>query len=195
MSARPARVRPVDLDSLAPDQQAVADRIAATRGGVAGPFAVLLHAPALTDRLQEVGAYLRFETSIDQDLAEVAVLVTARTAGSPFEWRAHEPHARAAGVPGNVIDTIRTGGPAEQLPPRYRAVVDYARCIATDGHATDTAYASALALLGVQGIVEMTVLVGYYALLAMTMAAHEVDAPAARAEFASAAREGNAPSA
>ena len=56
MIGRPSRIAPVDLDHLTPAQQVVADRISGTRGRVAGPFTVLLHAPELTERLQQVGA-------------------------------------------------------------------------------------------------------------------------------------------
>ena len=94
-----SRVQQVDPERLTPEQREVFDRIAGTRGRVAGPFTVLLHAPDLADRVQNVGAYLRYETELERDLAETAVLVTSRAWDSAFEWEAHEPHARRAGVP------------------------------------------------------------------------------------------------
>ena len=179
-----ARVPPIDPEGLTTEQQRVFDRIAGTRGRVAGPFTVLLHVPVLADRIQNLGAYLRYEASLDRDVAETAVLVTARLRGSPFEWEAHEPHARRAGVPDEVISTLRDDGPSERMPDRYRTVVDYARQLGTDGGASDTTYASALDLLGAVGIVELTVLVGYYAMLAMTLRAHGVETEEARRRFA-----------
>jgi 4-carboxymuconolactone decarboxylase len=177
------RIPAVDLGSLTPAQQEVADRIAGTRGRVAGPFTVLLHAPELTERLQQVGAYLRYEATLDRDVAETAVLVTAHACGSPFEWEAHEPHARQAGVPDVVIVAVRSGGPTDSLPPRLAAVVDYARELASTRRVSDDAYRALLGVLGTKGTVELTVLVGYYALLAMTLAAHHVEAPDAGPRF------------
>lgn len=177
------RVAPVDLDRLTPAQQEVADRIAGTRGRVAGPFTVLLQVPALTERIQQLGAYLRYEATLDRDVAETAVLVTARVCGSPFEWEAHEPHARAAGVPDEVIAAVRAGGPTDELPGRLGAVVDFARELGATRRVSDGAYGAVLDELGTEATVELTVLVGYYALLAMTLAAHHVEPPDAAARF------------
>jgi 4-carboxymuconolactone decarboxylase len=177
MSAgRRARIGPVDPARLSPAQQPVFDRIAGTRGRVAGPFTVLLHVPELADRIQHLGAYLRYEASLDRDVAETAVLVTAQTWKSPFEWEAHEPHARRAGVPEAVIDTLREGLDTTSLPTRYRVVCDYVRDLAATGRVSDAVYAATSELLGVDGTVELTVLVGYYTLLAMTLSAHELEA-------------------
>ena len=178
-----ARIPPVRLDRLAPAQQEVADRIAGTRGRIAGPFTVLLHVPVLTDRVQHLGAYLRYEATLDRAVAETAVLVTARVCDSPFEWEAHEPHARAAGVPDDVIAAVRTDGPSDGLPPPFSAIVDYARELAASRRVSDEAYRAVVEILDVEGTVELTVLVGYYALLAMTLAAHHVEPPDVGARF------------
>jgi len=178
-----SRVPPIDPEHLRPDQKAVFDQIAGTRGRVAGPFTVLLHVPDLADRIQNVGAYLRYEASLDRDVAETAVLVTGRVRESEFEWEAHEPLARKAGVPDEVIRTIRSDGPTDAMPARFRTVVDYVRAIASTGNAPDATYATAFDLLGAEGMVELTVLVGYYALLAMTLAAHHVEEPGAGLRF------------
>ena len=118
------RVQQVDPERLTPEQREVFDRIAGTRGRVAGPFTVLLHAPDLADRVQNVGAYLRYETELERDLAETAVLVTARAWDSAFEWEAHEPHARRAGVPAEVIEALRDrcrhDGAARPIPHHRR---------------------------------------------------------------------------
>ena len=177
------RIPPVHLDRLTPEQQVVADRISGTRGRVAGPFTVLLHVPELTERLQRVGAYLRYDATLDRDVAETAVLVTARARSSPFEWEAHEPHARRAGVPDEVIAAIREDRSTDALPSRLAAVIEYARELAATGRVSDHRYRAVLHALGVEGTVELTVLVGYYALLAMTLAAHHVEDPDAGGRF------------
>jgi 4-carboxymuconolactone decarboxylase len=173
----PTRIPPVDPAALTPEQQDVFDRIAGTRGRVAGPFTVLLHVPALANRVQHLGAYLRYEATLDRDVAETAVLVTAQRRSSPFEWEAHEPLARRAGVPDDVLDALKVGAATTSMPSRFRAIVDYARELADSGSASDASYAAALAIVGRESMVELTVLVGYYSLLAMTLAAHDLDSP------------------
>ena len=177
------RIPPVDLERLTGEQREVADRITGTRGRVAGPFTVLLHVPTLTERIERLGAYLRYEATLDRDVAETAVLTTARVCGSPFEWQAHEPLARGAGVPDEVIGAIRADAGSASMPPRYRTAYDYASELASYRRVSDEAYAAAVDLLGVAGTVELTVLIGYYTLLAMTLSAHHLEDPNAGARF------------
>ena len=177
------RIGPIDPEQLRPEQQDVFDRVAGTRGRVAGPFTVLLHAPTLADRVQHLGAYLRYEATLDRDIAETAVLATARVAGSPFEWDAHEPSAAKAGVPAEVISLLRSGADASAMPERYRVVSEYCRQLASSGQVSDDTYHAAVALLGREGGVELTVLVGYYLMLALTLSAHQVESPEARTAF------------
>jgi 4-carboxymuconolactone decarboxylase len=132
----------------------------------------------LADRIQHLGAYLRYDAGLDRDLAETAVLVTARVCGSRFEWDAHEPLARRAGVPDEVIEGVRDGTASDVMPDRLRAVCDYTRELASSGRVSDEVYEAAFGLLGTSGTVELTVLVGYYSLLAMTLSAHRIEEPA-----------------
>jgi hypothetical protein len=59
-------MQPVDPAALSPEGRAVYDKIAnSPRGGVRGPFLALLHVPEMCDRLQHLGAYLRYDTTFD----------------------------------------------------------------------------------------------------------------------------------
>lgn len=144
---------------------------------------MLLHVPLLAERIERLGAYLRYETHLDRDIAELAVLVTAHACRSRFEWEAHEPLAVAAGVPEDVIRLVRLGADSGHVDPRHRAAVDYARELASTGAVSDQTYGAAIDLVGTVGIVELTVLVGYYAMLATTMSAHGVEGPDAGSLF------------
>ncbi|MCC6618955.1 MAG: carboxymuconolactone decarboxylase family protein [Chloroflexi bacterium] len=174
------RVGPIDPSRLSVEQREVFDRIRDSRGDVVGPFTVLLHAPVLADHVQRLGAYLRYETHLERDLAEAAVLVVARAWSSEFEWAAHEPIAREAGTPDEVVETIRAGTAFERLPDRYRIVCTIARSLACRERIGSEEYEAAVELLGVPALVELTVLVGYYVMLAMTLATHRVDGAAER---------------
>ena len=163
------RMQRVDPSRLSPEQQVVFDRIAGTRGRVPGPYTVLLHVPALADRVQNLGAYLRYEGDLDRDLAEFAILVTAHRWASDYVWNAHEPIARLAGTPDTVIDAARSEGDSGSMPVRFRVVCEYARELSSSGTVSDGVYESAAMLLGIPGVIELTVLVGYYGLISMTV--------------------------
>jgi 4-carboxymuconolactone decarboxylase len=169
-----SRIPLVDVDALDATQRATFDRIAGTRGKVAGPFLALLHSPELADRVQAVGAFIRFESSLDDATRELAILVTARSWSCQFEWAAHAPLALAAGVSADQLDAVAGGRRPASLEPTAAAVHDFVAELSRNGRVGDATYAAALGRLGVARLVELTALVGYYTLLAMTLNAHEI---------------------
>lgn len=157
------------------------DHIAETRGSVRGPFAVLLNSPDLAGRVGRVGTYVRYESTLPDDVRELAILTTARAFDCPYEWAAHEPIAREAGVSDAAIDVIATRDSTDSLSPAAREIVDFGHEL-FGGHAvTDETFDAVAGRLGVQGVTELAATMGYYALLASVLNALEVlpdDGPA-----------------
>ena len=91
MSGRFPPIPDIALDEA---QRAVAAAMTSgPRGGVIGPFAVLLRAPAVADAVQRLGAGLRFSGMLDDALREIAILTVSRRWAAQFEWFAHHPIA------------------------------------------------------------------------------------------------------
>ncbi|HWO05756.1 MAG TPA: hypothetical protein VNQ54_13230 [Methylomirabilota bacterium] len=63
---------PDPLDTLSPEAKQVYDKITAKRGAVRGPFASLMHHPALAERVGDLGEYLRFGGTLPGDIRELA---------------------------------------------------------------------------------------------------------------------------
>jgi len=168
------RLPPIDPDRLTEDQQRVYRTIAGSRGRVAGPFTALLLSPELADRVQHLGAFIRYDSSLEPRLSELAILVIARAVSSSFEWTAHEPHALRAGVSPSVVEALRAGRRPDDLAADAAAVHDYTREL-VHGDVTDATYDTARDALGTVGVVELTVLIGYYELLARTLRAHHLE--------------------
>src|SRR5262249_4675563 len=93
-----ARAPLVDRATATPAQLAVWDRIAKSRGRVAGPFAALLHSPELARCIAETGHHVRFEGPLAQAERELAIITVARALDCQYEWAAHAVLARRAGV-------------------------------------------------------------------------------------------------
>ena len=70
----------------------------AMKGLIRGPFNVWLRSPDLGDRLQKVGEYVRYNSSLPLRLNEFAILIPARHWTSQYEWYAHHPLAVKAGL-------------------------------------------------------------------------------------------------
>jgi 4-carboxymuconolactone decarboxylase len=110
---------PDPLDTLTPEAKQVYEKITAKRGAVRGPFASLMHHPALAERVGDLGEYLRFGGTLPGDIRELAILITARSVGQGYEWIAHAKVARKEGLADEVIERVRArGDPSDPPCPR-----------------------------------------------------------------------------
>jgi 4-carboxymuconolactone decarboxylase len=180
-----SRLPELRYEQMTAEQQRIHDEIAAgPRGQVVGPLQPWLHAPGLADHAQKLGAYLRFHSALAPALAELAILVTARHWQSEFEWHAHARLARAAGIPEAVIEAIRTDAEPALADLRSRAVHALARELFATRTLSDATYAAAEAALGQRALVDLVGLLGYYALVSMTLNAFAVPTPDGSHPFA-----------
>ena len=147
-------------------------------GGLAGPFNAMLYAPTVGHALQELGAAIRFRTHLAPRIREMAILVVAQAWDSRYERASHEPIGREAGLTEPEIEALRTG--ADPGFADKEEQVAYSAARALTGPAADLddqEYDTAVAVLGEQGLVELSTLVGYYATLALQLRIFRVPEP------------------
>jgi 4-carboxymuconolactone decarboxylase len=164
-------------EELSPEDQAVYDRIVASRGGLVGPFAMLMHDPPVADRVAELGAQLRFRSVLPGADRELAILTAGREVEAAYEWAAHEPLGLREGVRPEAIAVVRDRRPTDELKPREALIVDTVRALFREHRLSDDQYRRAEAELGRQGLVELIVLAGYYGMIGFVLNAFEVDLP------------------
>ncbi|MBT2333081.1 carboxymuconolactone decarboxylase family protein [Variovorax paradoxus] len=159
-------------------QRAVYDKIVSgPRGKVQGPLRAALHNAELAEKWQALGALLRYGTTLPPRLSELAILVTGRACRSPFEWYAHRLEAEKAGIGSPVIEAILAETEPPGLSADEAAVYRYAVELNRHDSVSDATYAAALARFGERAIVELTALIGYYTMVAMTLNCHEIPLP------------------
>lgn len=167
---------PLPTDAtMTPEQRRVHDFVKgrARDDRVGAPYQVALHAPAFLERWQQVGETLRYFNSLPPALSEMAILVTARHTSCQYEWMAHEPHAKKGGLPEAVIEAIRHGRRPVFDDPAAEAVYDFCREAHERHFVSDSTYRRVLDRFGVQATVELTGLIGHYAMIAMMINVHE----------------------
>ena len=165
-------------DTMDAAQRRVYDKVVSgRRGKMVGPLRAALHSPELADRWQALGEFLRYNTSLTPRLSELAILVTGRACRSPFEWYAHRAEALKAGIEQTIIDDLLAERMPADLTAEEALVVQYAVELNRFNSASDATYAAALQQFGERTLVELTALVGYYTMVAMTLNAHEIPLP------------------
>jgi 4-carboxymuconolactone decarboxylase len=175
------RLQPLKKDDLAGEQADLYDALVGKalgrsesfalndRGEVRGPIAVLLHHPASGRPLRELATVLRFQGLLPAQAREAVILVVAAHWRDAHEWSSHESLAREAGMTDEQLEAVHTGGDVSFDDPVTKAALDAARAIVTRGDLTDDEYTRAHGVLGDARLVEVTVLIGYYGLLAMQL--------------------------
>jgi 4-carboxymuconolactone decarboxylase len=165
----------IDLASASPAQRAFADEIInGPRKALYGPFVPLLHAPDLARRVRKIGEFLRFESSLPKDALECAILTVAKRWRSNFEWDHHAPLALKAGVPPIVVDGINRELAPDGFPEPHRLVVGFCRDALASGNVRDSHFGQAKSSFGLQGVLELLTVCGYYSTLAMYLGAAEI---------------------
>ena len=143
-----------------------------------GPFNAWLRSPLLGERLQKVGEYIRFNSSLPQHLNELAILVTARYWTSQYEWYAHLILALKAGLDPKIAATLAQNKRPTKMKKDEAAVYDFCTQLHRKKNVSDAIYQRAVALFGEQGVMDLIGACGYYTAVSMTLNVARVALPA-----------------
>lgn len=167
------RIRMIEQrEDTARDQVEAFDHIAASRGGqMIRPFAAMLHRPEIARAAADLGAVIRYESTLSDHDREVVICATAVERECAFEWESHHPIARSAGVSDKTLTSIETGSTVDDSDDAV--LVDFARELSRQGRVSDRTYQSIHSRFGEAGTVEVAAIVGYYTMLALFMNAVE----------------------
>jgi 4-carboxymuconolactone decarboxylase len=184
--SRLRRLTPAELD---PDQRALYDAITggpraqgpqhfaltAADRSLLGPFNALLLSPAVGEALQQVGAAVRYRTSLSARVRESAILLVAAHWASAFERMAHESVGRSVGLTEDELRILAAGDIPPTADQHERACLELTQALLR-GDVADEEWERLTPLVEPATIFELTALVGYYATLALQLRVFRVGA-------------------
>ena len=177
-AAAQSRMSELDPARMTPQQRAMYDAIiAGPRHSIEGPFNAWLRSPDLGDRLQRVGEYLRFKTTIPHNLNEFAILITAVEWSSGFEWYAHYPLAIKAGLSEAVAKDLQEGRRPAGMSADEAMIYDFATQLHRKHQVSDAVYTSVVGRFGEQGVTDLIGVLGYYDIVSATLNVARVPIP------------------
>jgi 4-carboxymuconolactone decarboxylase len=166
-------------DAMSEAQRDAADAIInGPRKAIFGPFVPLLQTPLLMERIGKTGEALRFDGLLPDRIRELAICVVARETGNQFEWQTHAPLAVRAGVAQDAIDALAAGRRPRGLAADDECAVDFVSELMRRHGVSDATYAEAISRFGEPGTVELTALVGYFAMVCWIMNVARTPGPA-----------------
>jgi 4-carboxymuconolactone decarboxylase len=168
---------PTDPGPLSPDAQRVFDELIAHRGSLGEIWRVLLNHPELAERLSTLGTYLRFLGTLPDDVRETVILRTAHRERSPYVQYFHERRARLAGMSDEQVDALRMGTALPDPTPMLQAAIDVVDSVIEHRGVPADAQQIVEDATGVEGVVEMVSLCGFYRLIAGIIVAFDMVVP------------------
>jgi 4-carboxymuconolactone decarboxylase len=170
-----ARLDPLPVDKLSPEQKALHDMLASTRNGrVTGPFAVWLHTPAVCDAANRLTLALRENGNVDKRLYELIVLIVTRYWSAQYAWAQHERVAAAVGLPAHVIDAIRHRRKPDLKTDEEQLVYEAVTELLERKPLSRATYDRMLKQFGVELTVEIVSIVGLYGLVSTVLNTFDV---------------------
>ena len=152
-----ARLSPATRDSVPEAQRDAFDEIIGSGSPPAvGPGSITIHVPEAGKRASALNQYLREESSLPKKIQELA---------TP-----------------EIVEALREGGELPALAPDEQAVINYGQEFYRTHHVSSGGFQAALEQLGKQGLVELTMLMGNYALLAFLVNSFDSGLPPERTE-------------
>jgi len=168
-----ARVPYVDREDMDAEGQAIYDRIRQDRNSpkVGLQFRALLHNPKAAGFLTSMGAQLRFQSAMPEDLKEFAICVLAREWNSDIEWTAHAALAAKAGVSAEALEAVRTGKTPAGLDDKQKAIVAFIHGLVRKKDVSDDTFNAAQKILGMKGAVDLALTCSYYTAICLAQIA------------------------
>jgi 4-carboxymuconolactone decarboxylase len=162
-------------DQVPAEHHGICDAIIGSRGALQGPFTVFLHSPEVAGRVAHLGAFVRFEGSLDMRVRVLAAMVVAREYEAEYVWGAQTGGARRQNVPEATITAIRENT-LKDVPPDDALIIEYTRALLRRHRVPAELDMAVRHRFGNDELIQLTAAIGYYSLLAMTVNACELSA-------------------
>ena len=170
-----------DLTSeLTGEAKDIYDRMLAKRKaqgtGLRGLYIPLMNHPELAQLIEQLGYYLKFDGKLPRDAYQFIVLSMARRTGVAFEWVDHLTPAREAGLSDSLIDSIFKSDHGS-IPYPYSVILDTMDVVLEFKPIPENIQNEMIKVYGVQGVLEMVILCGFYQTVGEITQAFDVPLP------------------
>ncbi len=164
------RFRPLKFEEMTPEQKTMVEHLlSGERGGLRGPFNVLLRSPEMGDTAQQFGAQARFHSALPKQVAETVIILTGRYWTAQYEWTSHKAAALQAGLNPAIAEAIAQGKRPAGMTPGLEAAYNFIDELLTTHQVSDATFQAAKERFGEKGVVDMMALSGWYGVVSMTL--------------------------
>ena len=174
------RYEETPVDKMPADMKEAYDFTVKLRGQVPGPHKIWLANPKLSRTIVATGAYYQTQSTLKKSEIEIVTnLINGRWLAAYANYE-HEMIAEdAGGLPAEKVEAMIAGLPTCFDDPRQQVVYELASALIGPRVVPKGLYRRAKALLRDAGIVDVTILLGWFTGVSLTLAAFDVPSNAA----------------
>jgi alkylhydroperoxidase family enzyme len=162
-----------------PDLEAAHQTVRETYAGLPvkiNLFRMLAHAERSYRAILQLGGTILGRQQLSSKLREHTILLVAQLSRARYEWVQHVPIALRCDITQQQIDAIeREEIDAACFDAQERAVLAFAREVILEVRPSDEALAAVSTFLSHREVVELTITIGYYMMMARLMETTGVD--------------------
>lgn len=169
------RYKELPLDEMSPEQKRAYEFTVQERGQVPGPYKIWLQNPKLIDVMVPLGAYYQGHSSLSKAEIEIATnLINARWLAAYSNYEHEMIAEQAGGLPPEKVEALIAGLPTSFEDPRQQVVYEITSALIAPRVVPTGLYRRAVQLLGDVGLTDLTVLIGYFTSVSLTLMAYDV---------------------
>lgn len=167
------------VHAMSPEMKQAYDFTRELRGLVPGPHRIWLANPTLSKTIVPTGAYYQRDSTLTKAEIEIATNLVCGRWRSAYARYEHEIIGERDGhLEPRHVEALIAGLPTSFSDPRQQVVYELASTLLAQRLVPMGLYRRAKDLLGDAGIVDVTVLLGWFTMVCLTLAAFDVPADA-----------------
>jgi 4-carboxymuconolactone decarboxylase len=157
-----------------PELASIEQSIVAERGRITVLYQALLNSAPLADGWEKLLTAIRNKSSVPPDLREMAILRIAVLNRAPFEFEAHLPVAKAAGVSEEKLAALELPRIGEPFSPLERAVLALTDAMTRDVQVPDAIFEPIALHFDPRAVTELVATIAAYNMVSRVLEAMRI---------------------
>lgn len=170
-----SRVSLVQKHQASPEVGKLFQRIEDNGARIMNLYRAMASSPHVTRDLIKLGNSLISKTELSPKLRELAIMRIARLCDCGYEWAQHRPVALDCGVSRNQLDAIGSWKASDAFTDEERAVLQYVDEVSQKVKVPDRTFEALRQHLSERSIVELTLAIGWWGMLARFLVPLEIE--------------------
>ena len=170
-----ARVKFVRKEQAPPGMKELFQQIEGNGARIINFYKVLANSPHVARNVIRLGNSLICRTTLSPKLRELTIMRIAKLCDCEYEWVQHTPVALQSGVSRAQLDAIGSWKESSNFDEEERAILQYVDEVAQNVKVADATFEALNKYLDEQNIVEITLAIGWWGMLARLFVPLEVE--------------------